>query len=71
MQAPDDVRQIRALYGTGESAKNLARCYGVSDTNVRYIVRGRIWRSVRIQGAKSGAESGTTAFMAPRLNDSR
>lgn len=42
----NDVRQIRIQQSQGQSAKQLAAQYGVTDISVRNIVRGKTWKHV-------------------------
>jgi hypothetical protein len=39
----EDVRAIRARHAAGEDYGALSRAYGVTRTNVRYVVRGETW----------------------------
>lgn len=43
----EDVRNIRAVYATGEfSQKEIAAAYGVSQSNISHTVNGRTWARV-------------------------
>jgi hypothetical protein len=41
-----DVRQIRRLHANGSGYKSLGKMFGVTDLNIRAIVKGRSWASV-------------------------
>lgn len=44
---PEQIRKIRTLYATGKFSQNrIAIAFGVSQTNVRHIVRGETWRGI-------------------------
>jgi len=43
----EQVLQIRAMYGVnGENSSTLAKQFGVSSTNIRYIVRRQSWKHI-------------------------
>lgn len=42
----DNVREIRARYGAGETCTNLAAEFGVSQPNVNVLVHGKTWKHV-------------------------
>lgn len=44
------VRVLRALKQSGASYRGLSREFGVSDTTVRRIVLGRMWREPALSG---------------------
>lgn len=46
----NDVREIRELKGSGIPAVAIAEAYGVTDTTVLYISRGKTWRHVDASG---------------------
>lgn len=46
MLRPADVLEIRALYGSGATQQQLADRFGVSRSNISYIVRGKSWSHV-------------------------
>lgn len=43
----NDVRMIRSLWSMGVPTRVLGVAFGVSNTNVKDITRGKIWRSVK------------------------
>ena len=42
----DDVRDIRARYAGGEYQKDIAKVYGIEQTNVSHIVLRKTWKHV-------------------------
>jgi len=43
---PEDVRNIRIMFGTGVSQRKIAKAYGISKGNVQFIVHGKTWKHV-------------------------
>ena len=41
------VNEIRILFADGKSTAELAKLYGVSKSNIWYVVRIRTWKHVR------------------------
>lgn len=43
---PDKVRDIRARHAAGESARSIAKSYGMNPINISSVVKRKLWRHV-------------------------